>query len=109
MNADPVQEKPMIKDKLRTMLSGYDAVTDAPAILFSGELAEIFPDAVVVCTIRDEQKWWESFQDVAKTMLLWWLDVVFFPMPTLRYFGEWIGGLKRRLDCQLWNPILMLN
>jgi len=41
MNADPVQEKPMMKDKLRTMLSGYDAVIDAPAILFSGELAEI--------------------------------------------------------------------
>ena len=96
MNADPLKEKTMIKDRLRTILSGYDAVTDAPAVLFSEELAEVFPEAVVICTTRDPERWWESFQDVAKTMLLWWLDVVFFPMPTLRYFGVWIGGLKKR-------------
>ena len=96
LNADPSKDHAKINNTLRCMYAGYVGVTDAPACLFTGELAEIYPDAIVICTTRDSVRWWESFKEVAKTINLWWLDVVFLPMPTLRYFGQWLKGLRNR-------------
>jgi Sulfotransferase domain len=96
LNADPVADETKIKSTLHSLLDGYVGVTDCPAAFFSGELASIYPDAVVICTTRDPERWFQSFQVLAKTVLLWWLDIVFLPMPTLRYFGTWIKAAKHR-------------
>lgn len=39
------------------------ATTDWPAALFIDELVAAYPEAKVVLTIRDTEKWWKSFQE----------------------------------------------
>lgn len=44
------------------ILEGYTAVTDMPAVCFSEELIEAFPEAKVVLVQRDEEAWFRSFK-----------------------------------------------
>jgi hypothetical protein len=87
----------MIKDTLRTLAAGYVSIADNPALLFSGELAELFPDSIVICTTRDPQRWHESMKEVMDTVFLMvFLKVLFWPMPTMRYFAKWVKGIEKR-------------
>jgi hypothetical protein len=87
----------MIKDTLRSLTAGYLAISDGTAALFSGELAELYPDAVVICTTRDPVTWHRSVKEVGQTVnLMTFLDYLFLPMPTLRYFGTWVKALEIR-------------
>jgi hypothetical protein len=49
----------VIKNTLRDLVAGYVALTDVPGAHFTGELVELYPDAVVICTTRDPGRWWE--------------------------------------------------
>jgi hypothetical protein len=40
--------------------AGYRATVDFPAANFYAELAEAYPDAKVVLTVRDPQRWYDS-------------------------------------------------
>lgn len=42
-------------------LDGWDAAVDFPAAFYWRELAAAFPDAKVILTLRDPQRWYESF------------------------------------------------
>lgn len=42
------------------LLAGYDAILDLPAALYYRELMYAFPDARVILTVRDPEKWWQS-------------------------------------------------
>ena len=44
----------------RKLLEGYQATVDWPACTFYKELMEIYPDAKVLLTVRDPEKWYES-------------------------------------------------
>nr|XP_002127586.1 uncharacterized protein LOC100181738 [Ciona intestinalis] len=39
-----------------------DVIIDGPAIAFWEEIYRVFPNAKVIHTIRDEDKWWKSFK-----------------------------------------------
>ena len=78
---------------LQDLLAGYVAVTDNPGIMYTEELREAFPDAIVICTTRDPDKWFVSMQDLAKQETPWWLPILFSSKPTLRYFGRWTEGM----------------
>lgn len=95
-SADPIKERPFIKDTLRSMFAGYVGITDNPGVMFVEEFCELYPDALVIMTTRDPERWWGSFKEVAETMTLWWLELIFLPLPTLRYFGQWMKALKIR-------------
>ena len=41
----------------------YDAVTDIPACIFADELIAAYPDAKVILTERDPNKWLNSVED----------------------------------------------
>lgn len=45
----------------KQLLEGYIATTDLPCAFYFKELAETFPDAKVVLTVRDESEWFESY------------------------------------------------
>lgn len=45
----------------KQLLDGYVATTDLPCALYFKELAETFPDAKVVLSVREESKWFESY------------------------------------------------
>src|SRR6187402_1518889 len=68
-------------------LRGYNRHT--PAIQFTGELMKLYPNSIVICTTRDQKDWWKSTQALVRNTNLWWLDLLLFPMPTLRWFGTW--------------------
>lgn len=42
--------------------AGYDAAVDAPTCFFFAELAERYPDAKLILSIRDAESWWNSAQ-----------------------------------------------
>jgi hypothetical protein len=46
----------------KTFLRGWGATCDFPSALFYRELAETFPDAKVVLTVRDPDSWYESMR-----------------------------------------------
>ena len=52
------QDRRFVKERLRSQLDGYVAVTDFPPTLFVEELMHLYPDAKVICTTRDEDDWW---------------------------------------------------
>ncbi|OKP11699.1 hypothetical protein PENSUB_2771 [Penicillium subrubescens] len=86
-----------VDDTLKELLAGYVATTDAPAIFFVEELVRLYPDAKVICTVREPNRWWESYQELINTLdnpLFILLQLV---QPTLRYSLAWkLAILKRR-------------
>jgi len=67
---------------------GYQAAIDFPACSFYKELAEIYPKAKVILTVRDPEKWWQSASETILRSLqqtskvedpfgLWFLSQVF--------------------------------
>ncbi|KAF7195670.1 hypothetical protein HII31_02988 [Pseudocercospora fuligena] len=54
--------EPYGKAEFDKLLSRYDAVTDAPAVNFSSELIAAYPEAKVILSKRDPEKWLESTQ-----------------------------------------------
>lgn len=44
----------------RALLRGYAAAVDWPAAAYWRELAGGFPDALVLLSVRDPERWWES-------------------------------------------------
>jgi Sulfotransferase domain len=50
------------------IFDGYRASVDWPACTFYGELMEKYPEAKVILTVRDPQRWYESTYDTIYTM-----------------------------------------
>lgn len=46
-----------------TLFQGYTSAVDFPAAAFWPELAQAYPDALVLLSVRDPEEWWESAQD----------------------------------------------
>jgi hypothetical protein len=46
-----------------TLFAGYRATGDWTAAAFFGELADAYPDAIVLLSVRDADDWWRSFRD----------------------------------------------
>ncbi len=46
----------------KTLLEGYQATVDWPGCVFWRELWEVFPDADILLTARDPERWYESFE-----------------------------------------------
>lgn len=44
----------------KKLFSGYQAAVDWPAAAFYKELMEVYPEAKVLLTVRDPEKWYES-------------------------------------------------
>lgn len=53
----------------QVLFSGYGAAVDWPCAAFWPELAEIFPDALIVLSQRSADRWWQSAHDtIFKTL-----------------------------------------
>nr|XP_026692937.1 uncharacterized protein LOC108949987 [Ciona intestinalis] len=50
-------------EDFRRMYKDVDVVVDAPAFLFWEQILEVYPDAKVIISIRDEEKWFQSFKN----------------------------------------------
>jgi len=52
----------------RRLFASYQAVVDFPMSAFYAELLEVFPDARVVLTVRDPERWFESFDALVQNL-----------------------------------------
>ncbi|KAJ9616455.1 hypothetical protein H2200_000173 [Cladophialophora chaetospira] len=80
---------------IKEMLDGYVACTDLPSNAFVAELIEMYPDAKVICTVRDPEKWWNSLAPIVEKGNLTVLTWIFAPLPTLRWFRTFHDALDQ--------------
>jgi hypothetical protein len=77
------------------LMEHYRACCDFPASAFYKELAEVWPDARVVLTLRDPEKWYASYATLMRaTRPLFWGGYV---VPRLRQFRRVTEGLDARV------------
>lgn len=79
---------------LAERVDGYVAVTDAPFTSALPELIKLYPDAKVIVTVRDAEAWEKSMVTVSNAATIWFLKFALFPLPTLRYFVDYIDVLR---------------
>ncbi|KAL2783027.1 NAD dependent epimerase/dehydratase [Aspergillus keveii] len=78
---------------MKERLDGYVAVTDAPGAQFTPELLSLYPDAIVICTVRDPIAWDKSMGQTAGLATMWFLSFVLLPLPGMRHFTTYIKAL----------------
>jgi hypothetical protein len=75
------------------VLSGYRSAVDWPASFFYRELADAYPDAKVVLTVRDPQRWFDSSERLLRSNHL--RSMVSRPVSTLVPF---VGRMNRLMS-----------
>ena len=79
-------DRKAVNQGVKEMLDGYVACTDLPSNAFVEEMMEIYPDAKVICSVRDPDKWWASLAPIVEKGNLTVLSWILAPVPTLRWF-----------------------
>lgn len=77
---------------LAATLDGFVAGVDAPLCFFYRELMALYPDARVVLTVRDPERWVRSFRKLLRTT--WWLGrlgVISRGMAQMRTLSDAMG------------------
>jgi hypothetical protein len=76
-----------------SLFHNFEATVDTPACVYYRELMLAFPDAKVILTLRDPERWYQSFVTLRKTH------------DSLRPLSRWIPRLKKALHAAdvLWN------
>ncbi|KAF5541922.1 hypothetical protein FNAPI_10090 [Fusarium napiforme] len=83
-------------DLIKERVDGFVAITDSPGSTLVRELMAIYPDAKVICTVRDVGAWERSMATVSTKSTQWFLRFVLFPLPSLRYFVDYINALRQQ-------------
>ena len=73
--------KPFTREDWDQLLGNAQAVCDWPSIAFAKELIEAYPEAKVVLTTRDPERWLESIKPVAANSSQAWLPYMMWPIP----------------------------
>ncbi|KAG6361922.1 hypothetical protein INS49_010151 [Diaporthe citri] len=92
----PVEMRSWIK-VLRLFPFRTDADRKAALSLIRQRLdgyAALYPEAKVICTVRDAEAWEKSMAGVASASTRWFLRGVLLPLPTMRHFVDYINGLR---------------
>jgi len=91
----PADEK-LILDLLKQRFDGYAAATDVPTNGLVKELLQLYPNALVICTVRDPDAWVKSMAGLATASTQGFLRFVLFPLPGMRYFPDFIDVLIKQ-------------
>ncbi|KAJ4292788.1 hypothetical protein N0V90_009451 [Kalmusia sp. IMI 367209] len=60
------------------------------------EMLELYPDAKVICTVRDPDGWVKSMETVANASTMWFLRFVLLPLPGMRHFVTYVNVLRNQ-------------
>ncbi|KAF9873011.1 nad dependent epimerase dehydratase [Colletotrichum karsti] len=107
-------DKARLHKLLEEIFAGFVGCTDMPPIDFVPDLLEVYPDAKVVLTTRDPEKWAKSIRPVANNASLWWLPYLMWPVPGWRWFPTLIREFSnssiaiKDLDDTQTDPYLAL-
>ncbi|KAF2503252.1 hypothetical protein BU16DRAFT_34244 [Lophium mytilinum] len=89
-----LSDRAFVLRTLKSTLDGYAATTDTPGAQFVPELLELYPDAKVICTVRDPDEWAKSIGATSQQALQWYLRVVLLPLTTMRHFPAYLDALQ---------------
>ncbi|KAF1953477.1 hypothetical protein CC80DRAFT_494389 [Byssothecium circinans] len=81
---------------LKERFNGYVAASDAPASGLVPELLKIYPNAKVICTIRDSKAWEKSMEGVTNVSTMAFLKFILFPIPGMRHFPDYVNKLREQ-------------
>ena len=85
-------EHPHVSPNWEAILAGYQAGVDAPICFFVEELIQRYPEAKVVLTIRDPEKWVASFQSLIRANISCaWMGLFSRRIRRFGAFGRAIG------------------
>lgn len=86
-----VAERVFQKFLIAKQLEGFVALSDAPSIMYAEILMELYPDAKIIVTTRDEKKWWKSIEPVVeRSDKKSYTNLLFFWVPGLRHWAEYV-------------------
>ncbi|KAK5171989.1 uncharacterized protein LTR77_003626 [Saxophila tyrrhenica] len=71
--------------QMAAMLKGYVATADPPLSQLVPELLELYPDAMVICTVRDIDSWAASMEKIAAMVQPTLQMIIFFWIQNLRH------------------------
>lgn len=95
-------DKRFVQKHLAEITAGYAAACDMPIHGFLEELQDLYPEAKVVCTIRDPAAWFESLRPIDGPQVNWtWRQILLWWLPTFRYFPVY----RRALDNHRWKEL----
>jgi hypothetical protein len=83
---------------IRARTKGFVAVTDTPGCGLVSELMTLYPNAKVICTVRDAAAWEKSMAGLSSAVTQSALRFILFPLPTMRYFVEYANVLIPQWD-----------
>lgn len=92
----PIQneaDRKYVHSEIKDLIDGFVGCTDLPGNACVEELMEIYPDAIVICTMRDPDKWWESIRPIVEKGNMTVLSWILAPLPTLRWFRTYHDAL----------------
>ncbi|KAF2704540.1 hypothetical protein K504DRAFT_461303 [Pleomassaria siparia CBS 279.74] len=81
---------------LKERFNGYVAATDAPASGLVPEILRVYPNAKVICTVRDAKAWGKSMDGVTSVSTMAFLSFILFPIPGMRHFPDYINKLREQ-------------
>jgi hypothetical protein len=87
------QGKPVDWDSLFT---GYQSTVDCPGSAFYESLMKHYPDAKVILTVRDPERWYDGMRQS-----LYYLKQAY--PPWLAFFAPRMGRLRRFFDALIWE------
>ncbi|KAI4150907.1 MAG: hypothetical protein LQ340_003818 [Diploschistes diacapsis] len=100
--------KPFGRREWDQLLGDYNAVSDVPAICFSEDLIEAYPEAKIILVERDIDKWYKSFNDtVVKYMdfrAVKYMVFLFNP-PLLRYSTMTVKWVRGWMDAETQDEL----
>ncbi len=86
-----IAERVYQKFLIAKQLEGFVAVADAPCNMYAEILMDLYPDAKVIVTTRDERKWWQSIAPVVqKSEKKAYTNILFFWVPGLRHWAAFV-------------------
>ncbi|KAF2465651.1 uncharacterized protein BDR25DRAFT_295311 [Lindgomyces ingoldianus] len=90
------EDRKVVFPLLKQRFDGYAAATDAPTSGLVEELMELYPNAKVICTVRNADAWVKSIGGLSTTSTMWFLRVILFPVPSMRYFADFVQVLSKQ-------------
>ncbi|KAI1846632.1 hypothetical protein JX265_009065 [Neoarthrinium moseri] len=93
--AKEAHERELVLNSLAKLTAGCVASVDQPGCYMIEELLRLYPDATVICTIRDRESWWASYSE------LWKCIHELYP---LSWLSPWLHRFCR-FSLQIWESV----
>ena len=87
-------DKELVRPTLAELTDGYAAMADYLGAFFAPELLELYPDAMVVCTVRDPDAWVKSMGKLNDNATVPFLRLTLLPLPGLRHFPTFFSAFQ---------------